>query len=163
MSRAARHDAGLESLSALASRVEELEAVAGGLRHEGDVGTRHLRRLMARLALSEERAGNAILGRAFRVFAAAPANTSFDAALALLLQGASGTSDVGARSPLLGAREREVLKFIAAGLRTPCIAERMGIRAGTVGVHRRNIMRKLGLHSVADLTRHALREGLIGQ
>ena len=33
-------------------------------------------------------------------------------------------------------------------------------RAGTVEVHRRNIMRKLGLHCVADLTKYAVRQGL---
>ena len=36
----------------------------------------------------------------------------------------------------------------------------MGIAAATVEVHRRNIMRKLGLHTVAELTKYALREGL---
>jgi two-component system NarL family response regulator len=37
----------------------------------------------------------------------------------------------------------------------------MGITAATVESHRRNIMRKLKLHSVADLTRFALRHGLV--
>jgi two-component system NarL family response regulator len=31
----------------------------------------------------------------------------------------------------------------------------------TVEVHRRNILRKLGLHTVADLTRYAIRQGLV--
>jgi two-component system NarL family response regulator len=46
-------------------------------------------------------------------------------------------------------------------VRSPAIANELGIAVGTVEVHRRNIMRKLGLHSVAELTRYAVREGLI--
>jgi two-component system NarL family response regulator len=37
----------------------------------------------------------------------------------------------------------------------------MGIAVATVEAHRRNILRKLQLHSVADLTRYALRHGII--
>ena len=65
------------------------------------------------------------------------------------------------RRGALSAREREVLRLLSEGCRSPCIAERLGITLATVEVHRRNIMRKLGLHTVAALTRYALREGLI--
>jgi two-component system NarL family response regulator len=61
----------------------------------------------------------------------------------------------------LGKREREVLQLVAEGYRTANIAAKMGITAATVESHRRNIMRKLKLHSVADLTRFALRHGLV--
>jgi two-component system NarL family response regulator len=60
----------------------------------------------------------------------------------------------------LGRREREVLQLIAEGLRGAEIAERLHIAESTVEVHRRNIMRKLDLHGVAELTRYAIREGL---
>jgi len=60
----------------------------------------------------------------------------------------------------LGRREREVLRLIAQGQRSPAIAEQMHISIGTVEAHRRNIMRKLDLHSVAQLTKYALREGI---
>jgi len=60
----------------------------------------------------------------------------------------------------LGAREREVLRLIAEGYRSPCIAERLGITVATVEVHRRNIMRKLELHSLVALTKYAVREGI---
>jgi two-component system NarL family response regulator len=60
----------------------------------------------------------------------------------------------------LGRREKEVLKFIAEGHRSAIIAARMGITVATVEAHRRNILRKLQLHSAADLTRYALRHGL---
>lgn len=61
----------------------------------------------------------------------------------------------------LGKREKEVLKRIAQGHRSAGIATQMGIAVATVEAHRRNILRKLQLHSAADLTRYALRHGLI--
>ena len=60
----------------------------------------------------------------------------------------------------LSVRELEVLRLLTEGSRSPCIAVQLGISAGTVEVHRRNIMRKLGLHCVADLTKYAVRQGL---
>ena len=65
------------------------------------------------------------------------------------------------RSPRLGRREREVLRLIAEGVRSPEIAGRLEISVATVEVHRRNIMRKLGLRTVAELTKHAIREGIV--
>ena len=61
----------------------------------------------------------------------------------------------------LGARERQVLGLVAEGFTSAQIADSLRIAQSTVDVHRRNIMRKLDLHSVADLTRYALRAGLV--
>jgi DNA-binding NarL/FixJ family response regulator len=61
----------------------------------------------------------------------------------------------------LGRREREVLRLIADGARSPAIARQMHISIATVEVHRRNIKRKLGLRTVAELTKHAIREGIV--
>jgi two-component system NarL family response regulator len=63
--------------------------------------------------------------------------------------------------PRLGRREREVLRLIAEGRRSAAIADQLHISVATVEVHRRNIMRKLGLHTVAELTRYAVREGMV--
>lgn len=60
----------------------------------------------------------------------------------------------------LGAREVQVLQLVAVGLTSAQIAERLEIALSTVEVHRRNIMRKLNLHSVAELTRYAINNGL---
>jgi len=60
----------------------------------------------------------------------------------------------------LGPREREVLQLLAEGGTSPVIAKQLFISTSTVDVHRRNIMRKLDLHSVAELTKYALRNGL---
>jgi len=61
----------------------------------------------------------------------------------------------------LARREREVLRLIAEGVRSPAIAEQLHVSVATVEVHRRNIMRKLGLRTIAELTKHAIREGII--
>ena len=68
--------------------------------------------------------------------------------------------DPNAQNHKLGRREREVLRLIAQGQRSPDIAAQLRISIGTVEAHRRNIMRKLDLHSVAELTTYALREGI---
>jgi two-component system NarL family response regulator len=60
----------------------------------------------------------------------------------------------------LGARERQVLQLVAEGCTSVQIAERLHIAPSTIEVHRRNIMRKLDLHSVAELTKYAIRNGL---
>jgi two-component system NarL family response regulator len=74
----------------------------------------------------------------------------------------------GMRDPLQGSealplarREREVLRLIAEGMRSPAIAEKLHVSVATIEVHRRNIMRKLNLRTVAELTKHAIREGLV--
>ena len=61
----------------------------------------------------------------------------------------------------LARREREVLRLIAEGLRSPMIADQLHVSLATIEVHRRNIMRKLGLRTVAELTKHAIREGIV--
>ena len=68
--------------------------------------------------------------------------------------------DPNAQNHKLGRREREVLRLIAQGQRSPDIAAQLRISIGTVEAHRRNIMRKFDLHSVAELTTYALREGI---
>jgi DNA-binding NarL/FixJ family response regulator len=60
----------------------------------------------------------------------------------------------------LAMREREVLQLLAEGRTSREIAESMSISVKTVETHRRNIMSKLNLHSVAELTKYAVREGM---
>lgn len=60
----------------------------------------------------------------------------------------------------LGRRESEVLRLLAEGRSSPQIGEALHIATSTVDVHRRNIMRKLDLHTVAELTKYAIRVGL---
>lgn len=64
-------------------------------------------------------------------------------------------------APRLSTRQHEVLQLVAAGCTSAEIAERLQITTATAATHRRDLMRKLDLHSVADLTRYALQHKLI--
>jgi two-component system response regulator NreC len=62
---------------------------------------------------------------------------------------------------LLTAREREVLHLVAAGNTNAAIAGLLRISPRTAETHRANLMRKLGLHSHAELARFAMQRGLL--
>lgn len=61
----------------------------------------------------------------------------------------------------LSPRQREILTLIAEGHSTRRIGELLHISPKTVETHRAELMRRLGIHDVAGLTRLALREGLV--
>jgi DNA-binding NarL/FixJ family response regulator len=60
------------------------------------------------------------------------------------------------------AREREVLTRIAAGMSNKGVARELALSVKTVEKHRANLMRKLGLHNAAGITRYALRHEMSG-
>lgn len=64
-------------------------------------------------------------------------------------------------TPLLGARERQVLCLVARGLSSHQIGTQLAIASCTVDAHRRNIMRKLNLHNAVELTRYAITLGFV--
>ena len=61
---------------------------------------------------------------------------------------------------VLTGKEREVLQLLAEGWSTKGIATHLRLSVKTVGIHRRQIMAKLGLHSIAEITKYAIRQGL---
>ena len=61
----------------------------------------------------------------------------------------------------LSARERETLQLIAEGKANKEIASILNISIKTVAFHRENLKRKLGLRTTAELTRHAIEQGLV--
>ncbi|GAI90606.1 unnamed protein product, partial [marine sediment metagenome] len=61
---------------------------------------------------------------------------------------------------VLTEREREVLQLIAEGKNTKEIASRLQVSVKTIETFRQHIMQKLNLHSLAELTKYAIREGL---
>ncbi len=60
----------------------------------------------------------------------------------------------------LSPREQEVLQLLAEGLTSKEIASQLKVAVSTVETHRKQIMSKLELHSIASLTRFAIRNGL---
>ena len=73
----------------------------------------------------------------------------------------SGEREVSGKVDGLTEREQEVLTQLAAGASNDEIALALNISSKTVNRHRENIMRKLNLHSRADLVKYAIRKGII--
>ena len=63
--------------------------------------------------------------------------------------------------PVLTGREREVIQLLAEGKTSKEVAVALRLSVKTAETHRTNLMRKLNLHSVADLTRYAVRNGIV--
>jgi DNA-binding NarL/FixJ family response regulator len=66
----------------------------------------------------------------------------------------------GTKVSALSARERQILRRIADGERTKEIASAVGVSVKTVETYRRRIMQKLGKHTVAELVKYAVSEGI---
>jgi two-component system response regulator NreC len=80
-----------------------------------------------------------------------------------LLENNCLTSSTGMKSTnvqVLSCREREVLQLVTEGKTSNQIAENLHISAKTVENHRQQVMIKLNIKNVAELTKYAVREGL---
>lgn len=71
------------------------------------------------------------------------------------------SGDVGSDGEVLTPREREVVKLVAEAHTTEQIAELLVISPRTVERHRENILNKLGMRDRVELTRYAIRRGLV--
>ena len=73
-----------------------------------------------------------------------------------------GKMSAGEKAPqtVLTAREREILQLLAEGKSSKEIASSLHVSEKTVHTHRKNIMEKLDIHSIAELTKYAIREGI---
>jgi DNA-binding NarL/FixJ family response regulator len=76
------------------------------------------------------------------------------------VRGGGGPNEDSSAFSILSAREREVLQLIAEGLATKEVAAHLHVSIKTVETHRAKTMEKLNLHSLAELTKYAIREGL---
>ena len=65
------------------------------------------------------------------------------------------------RKTRLTQREQEVVQLLAQGKTSQEVAEHLKLSVKTAETHRANVMRKLDLHSTADLVRYALRNGIV--
>lgn len=74
---------------------------------------------------------------------------------------AEDREDSEPRGKMLSPREREILIAVASGRTSREVADALGLSIRTVETHRRNISEKLHLHGVAELTRYAVRIGLV--
>ncbi len=100
-------------------------------------------------AIEAVRNGQTYLAQAIRfAVAGSPRNSGFPP-----------PSDILSPIPLT-RRERQILALVAQGLTARDVATRLGISPLTARKHRENLMRKLNLHSSAELTAYAVRLGL---
>ncbi|HJW03185.1 MAG TPA: response regulator transcription factor, partial [Azospira sp.] len=102
-------------------------------------------------------AGGDDLVRAIRAVHQGQAFLSPEIAGALLPRSPTAQAEGPPPLSVLSKREQEVLALVAAGHSSEEIAQALGITAATANVHRRNLKAKLGLRSVAELTRYAIR------
>ncbi|HEX8911924.1 MAG TPA: response regulator transcription factor [Humisphaera sp.] len=72
----------------------------------------------------------------------------------------AGAQDAAGAFVRLTNREREVLQLMSEGYATKEVARLLNVSVKTAETHRRAIMEKLDMHSVAELTKYAIREGL---
>lgn len=82
-------------------------------------------------------------------------NTNFES-------GKTSLSDITSYETL-SAREKEILRLLANGMTNMAISEHFCLSVSTVETHRKNIMKKLNLHSLSGIIKFALVHGLIQQ
>ncbi|ODS34804.1 MAG: DNA-binding response regulator [Candidatus Scalindua rubra] len=70
------------------------------------------------------------------------------------------TATDSSASSILTVREREILQLLAEGKTTKQVASQLHVSVKTIETHRHRIMDKLGIYSIAELTKYAVREGL---
>ena len=70
------------------------------------------------------------------------------------------TPEASSAFSALTNRQREVLQLIAEGRNTKHIAFQLNISIKTVETHIQKLMQKLDIHSIAELTKYAIKEGL---
>lgn len=78
-----------------------------------------------------------------------------------LLNGYLAPVDASAPVLRLTRREREIIQLIAESKSNKDAARALGVSVKTIDAHRSNIMRKLNLHSAAELVRFAIRNGIV--
>ena len=101
------------------------------------------------------------MGKAIRVAMSGTVHLSPDISRKMVEDYVSKKEDSTSKATgLLSDRENEVLQLVAEGKPSKMIASELYISEKTVGVHRQNIMDKLGVRSVAELTKYAIRQGL---
>ena len=112
--------------------------------------------------LLKDDAGPQLLRQAVRAVHAG--DSFFSPAVASRLTDALRSDPTASDDPLeaLTGRELEVLRLVTGGRSNKQIATELGISRRTVESHRESLMRKLGIRSVAGLTRFALEHGLLG-
>jgi len=167
-------DIGMPNLNGLEA-ARQISAIAPGIgililtMHDSDNMVREVLRAGARGFLLKSDAGRDLvaaveaLQRQRTFFTTRVSQMVLDGFLDRDRRGQSGEIEDGYNdnSDLLTSREREVIQLLAEGRTSKEVAVMLNLSVKTAETHRTNLMRKLGLHSVADLTRYAVRNRIV--
>ena len=150
---------GIATATRLVARYPQLKVIALSAHADG----RYMLEMLKAGAVGyvTKEADGAELLRAIRAAAKGHSHLSPEATVGILNAVTQRAGGSASGLAVLGRRECEVLQLTTEGHRSREIAKQMFISTATVETHRRNIMRKLGMHSIAELTKYAIREGLI--
>ena len=151
---------GLEVARRLRERHPDVRALVLSMHDDTEYVLRAVRAGAAGYLLTDD-AGPQLLRQAVRAVHAG--DSFFSPAVATRLTDALRADPAASEDPLgpLTARELEVLRLVAGGRSNKQIATELGISRRTVESHRESLMRKLGIRTVAGLTRFALEQGLL--
>jgi len=148
----------LDLLGELATSGQGVQTVVISPEPDFDLICRALRRGAAAFLLSDADISEVVRA----VNDVGPDRTVLDARISALLVEKFISDQPGGRTPerSLTPRQQEVLQLLAEGHASKQIATRLHISSRTVDTHRHQIMQKLKLRGIADLTRFAIRHGL---
>ena len=151
---------GLEVARRLRERHPDVRALVLSMHDDTEYVLRAVRAGAAGYLLKDD-AGPQLLRQAVRAVHAG--DSFFSPAVATRLTDALRADPAASEDPLgpLTTRELEVLRLVAGGRSNKQIATELGISRRTVESHRESLMRKLGIRTVAGLTRFALEQGLL--
>ncbi len=149
---------GIEATRRIRSRYRHIQVVALSMYDERRILTEMLQAgasaLVFKASATEE------LEQAIRAVQAGERYIATEIKAIIGVESSDASSVNHVASISLTNRELEVLQLVAEGGTTRSIGTRLGISAKTVDTHRQNIMRKLNLRTVAELTKYAVREGI---
>lgn len=152
---------GIEATSQIVRKRPSVQVLIVSMHEEQAYVTRAIR-AGARGYLLKDAAGPDLIAA---VSAVAAGKSYFSPAVAkvVLDDYVKGVSQAGAEDnyDTLSEREREVFQLVAEGRSTKAVAEMLSISPATVETHRAHILRKLDLHSTAELVLYAVRKGVI--
>lgn len=153
---------GLEATRQICAKCPKTRVLALSV-HESEQMIREVLQAGARGYLFKSDAGLELLTAVKSVAGGRPYFTSKVAKLVLdgFLSPVLAQTEPGKDAVPLTPREREIIQLIAEGKSTKEVAQKLGISVKTAETHRTNLMRKLDLHSVAELVRYAVRNDIV--
>ena len=146
---------GMEATRQILERVSGVKVIALSMHNRREF-VQEMMRAGASAYLLKDRAFSELAGA---VHAVRDGKTVISPGVKGWRRGGASAADDGAAA-VLTPREREVLQLIAEGKTTKTMASALHVSVKTIETHRRHMMAKLGIHSIAKLTKYAITNGI---